>query len=477
MGARMATCNLIRFISSNVVHQSIKGQQFQKHLSLARLTQLQRGLPSLIQFRGYAEKKVFQRDKPHCNIGTIGHVDHGKTTLTAAITKVLSEKGSSEFKRYDEIDNAPEEKARGITINAAHIEYATEERHYGHTDCPGHADYIKNMITGTSQMDGAILVVAATDGVMPQTREHLLLAKQIGIEHIVIFINKVDAADEEMIELVEMEIRELLTEMGWDGDSVPLVKGSALSAVEEKNPEIGSDAIVELMQYVDEHIPTPQRDLDKPFLMPVESVYSIAGRGTVVTGRLERGKIKKGMECEFAGHSKKFKATITGIEMFHQILEEAHAGDQLGAPVRGLKRDDVKRGMVMAKPGTMQSQDNVEGQVYVLSKEEGGRHKPFMSYIQMQLFSKTWDCAAQIIIPDKEMVMPGEDARLIIKMMKPMVVEKGQRFTIRDGSTTLGTGVFTTIHKPLTEDERDELSQGKKKRAKKLAHAQSERPK
>lgn len=448
---------------------SIRSYQFPKHLSLARLTQLQRGLPALIQHRGYAEKKVFQRDKPHCNIGTIGHVDHGKTTLTAAITKVLSEKGSAEAKRYDEIDNAPEEKARGITINAAHIEYATDARHYGHTDCPGHADYIKNMITGTSQMDGAILVVAATDGVMPQTREHLLLAKQIGIEHIVIFINKVDAADEEMVELVEMEIRELLSEMGWDGDNIPLVKGSALSAIEEKNPDIGANAITELMQLVDEHIPLPVRELDKPFLMPVESVYSIAGRGTVVTGRLERGKIKKGMECEFTGYNKKYKATITGIEMFHQILEEAHAGDQLGALVRGLKRDDVKRGMVLAKPGTMQSHDNVEGQVYVLSKEEGGRPKPFMSYIQMQLFSKTWDCAAQVIIPDKEMVMPGEDARLVIRLMKPMVIEKGQRFTIRSGTVTLGTGVFTTINKPLSEDERIELTEGKKKRAKKLA--------
>ncbi|XP_064115049.1 elongation factor Tu, mitochondrial-like [Macrobrachium nipponense] len=384
---------------------------------------------------------------------------------------LLSQKALASVKRYDEIDNAPEEKARGITINVAHIEYATENRHYGHTDCPGHADYIKNMITGTSQMDGAILVVAATDGVMPQTKEHLLLAKQIGIEHIVVFINKVDAADEEMVELVEMEIRELMSAMGYDGDSVPLVKGSALAAIDGSNPEIGEKAVNELMELVDSHIPTPERELDKPFCMAVEGVYSIAGRGTVVTGRLERGRVKKGMDCEFVGHNKKYKSTITGIEMFHQTLDEAQAGDQLGALVRGLKRDDVKRGMVMAKPGTVQSHDNVDGQVYILTKEEGGRSKPFASFIQMQLFSKTWDQTSQVVLYDKEMVMPGEDARLNLRLFKPMVLEKGQRFTLRDGSTTVGTGVITKINTVLSEDERQALQGGKKKREKLLGKA------
>jgi len=410
------------------------------------------------------EKKVYMREKPHCNVGTIGHVDHGKTTLTAAITKVLSDKALAKLKGYAEIDNAPEERARGITINVAHIEYQTPSRHYGHTDCPGHADYIKNMITGTAQMDGAILVVAATDGAMPQTREHLLLAKQIGINHIVVFINKIDAADQEMVDLVEMEIRELMTEMGYDGDNAPVVKGSALCALEGKNPEIGADSIMKLLEAIDNHIPTPVRDLDKPFLLPVESVYSIPGRGTVVTGRLERGTVKKGNECEFLGHNKSFKTTVTGIEMFHQILEEAHAGDQLGALVRGVKREDIRRGMVMCKPGSVKAQDNVEAQVYILNKEEGGRAKPFTSYIQLQMFSKTWDVAVQIVTPDKEMVMPGEDAKLILKLIKPMVLEHGQRFTLRDGILTLGTGVVTKINPLLSEKERLSLIEGKKAR-------------
>lgn len=310
--------------------------------------------------RFYAsEKKVFLRNKPHCNVGTIGHVDHGKTTLTAAITRVLADQELAESKGYSEIDNAPEERARGITINVAHVEYQTENRHYGHTDCPGHADYIKNMITGTAQMDGAILVVAATDGAMPQTREHLLLSKQIGVNHIVVFINKVDAADQEMVDLVEMEIRELMTEMGYDGDTVPVVKGSALCALEGKSPEIGHEAVMKLLAEVDTHIPTPVRELDKPFLLPVENVYSIPGRGTVVTGRLERGVVKKGNECEFVGFSKVIKSTVTGVEMFHQILDEAQAGDQLGALVRGVKRDDIKRGMVMCKPGSVKAIDQV----------------------------------------------------------------------------------------------------------------------
>ncbi|XP_018326229.1 uncharacterized protein LOC108737688 [Agrilus planipennis] len=417
------------------------------------------------------EKKVFQRDKPHCNVGTIGHVDHGKTTLTAAITKILADKKLAEMKEYKDIDNAPEERARGITINVAHIEYQTDNRHYGHTDCPGHADYIKNMITGTSQMDGAILVVAATDGVMPQTREHLLLAKQIGVKHIVVFINKVDAADAEMVDLVEMEIRELMTEMGFEGDKVPVIHGSALSALEGKNEEIGSKAVLKLLDAVDSYIPTPVRELDKPFLLPVEHAYSIPGRGTVVTGRLERGIIKKGDDCEFVGFSKVFKSTITGIEMFHQILEEAQAGDQLGALVRGVKRADVKRGMVLCKPGTVKAYDHFEAQVYILNKDEGGRAKPFTSFIQLQLFCRTWDCSVQVTVPDKEMVMPGEDARLILKMFRPMVLEEGKRFTLRDGSLTLGTGVVSKILPALKPDEKLALSEGKKAREKKAAQA------
>ncbi|CAG9761095.1 unnamed protein product [Ceutorhynchus assimilis] len=429
-------------------------------------------IPQSNQKRLYSEKKVFERNKPHCNVGTIGHVDHGKTTLTAAITKVLADSKLAKARGYADIDNAPEEKARGITINVAHIEYQTEKRHYGHTDCPGHADYIKNMITGAAQMDGAILVVAATDGVMPQTREHLLLAKQIGVTDLVVFINKVDTADKEMVELVEMEIRELLTEMGFDGDSVPIICGSALCALEGKDPEIGKNAILKLLEAVDVHIPTPVRELDKPFLLPVEHTYSIPGRGTVVTGRLERGVVKKGADCEFVGFSKVLKSTVTGVEMFHQILEEAQAGDQLGALVRGLKRDDIKRGMVMAKPGTVKSYDQIESQVYVLSKEEGGRTKPFTSFIQLQMFCRTWDCAVQVVVPDKEMVMPGEDSKLILKMMRPMVLEQGQRFTLRDGSVTLGTGVVTKVLPLMKEEERQTLTEGKKAREKKTATQQ-----
>lgn len=420
-------------------------------------------MPSVIAHRFYAEKKVFSRDKPHCNVGTIGHVDHGKTTLTAAITKVLAAKKLAQAKEYCDIDNAPEEKARGITINTAHVEYQTDNRHYGHTDCPGHADYIKNMITGTAQMDGAILVVAATDGTMPQTKEHLILAKQIGIDHIVVFVNKVDAADAEMLELVEMEIRELLGEMGYNSEKVPIIRGSALCALEGKSPEIGTDAILKLLEAVDNHIPTPMRDLDKPFLLPVENVYSIAGRGTVVTGRLERGRLKKGTECEFLGYNKSFKTTITGIEMFHQILEEAQAGDQLGALVRGVKRDDIRRGMIMCKPGTMKAYDHFEAQVYMLSKEEGGRKKPAAQNIQVQMFCKTWDVASRLTIADKSLAMPGEDCKMTIKLIRPMVLEKGLRFTLRDGSITLGTGVITNILQLLTESERNALVEGKKK--------------
>ncbi|XP_043270008.1 elongation factor Tu, mitochondrial [Venturia canescens] len=456
-----------RTILSPVLRRTVKQFLLTGRLAKCNQRNLLNGqifLPTTTAQRFYAEKKVFNRDKPHCNVGTIGHVDHGKTTLTAAITKVLSEQALAQAKSYTEIDKAPEEQARGITINVAHVEYQTAVRHYAHTDCPGHADYIKNMITGTAQMDGAILVVAATDGAMPQTREHLILAKQIGIEHIVVFINKVDAADAEMVELVEMEIRELLTEMGFNGENTPIVKGSALMALEGKSPEIGSEAIMKLLEAIDQSIPTPERDLDKPFLMPVEAVYSIAGRGTVVTGRLERGIIKKGMECEFIGYNKSFKSTITGIEMFHQILTEAHAGDQLGALIRGIKRDQIRRGMIMGKPGTMKAHDHVEAQAYILSPAEGGRKKPVSNYIQLQMFSKTWDCATIVTIPEKNMAMPGEGAKLEIKLVKQMVVEKGQRFTLRDGALTLGTGVITNILKGLTEEERLSLTEGKKGR-------------
>ncbi|XP_044159165.1 elongation factor Tu, mitochondrial [Bufo gargarizans] len=408
-------------------------------------------------YRNYAveAKKTYSREKPHVNIGTIGHVDHGKTTLTAAITKILAEAGGAQFKKYEEIDNAPEEKARGITINASHVEYTTSNRHYAHTDCPGHADYVKNMITGTSQMDGCILVVAATDGQMPQTREHLLLAKQIGVKHIVVYINKADAVDDkEMLDLVELEIRELLTEFGYDGENTPVVVGSALCALENRSKEIGLDSIMKLLDAIDSYIPIPERDLDKPFLLPVESVYSIPGRGTVVSGTLERGTIKKGDECEFVGRSKHLKSVVTGIEMFHKSLDRAEAGDNLGALVRGLKREDVRRGMVMCKPGSIKPHQKVMAQVYILSKEEGGRHKPFVSNFLPVMFSLTWDMSVRITLPDgKEMVMPGEDSGLIMTLRQPMVLEKGQRFTLRDGNRTIGTGIVTDILEMTKQDE------------------------
>ncbi|XP_069508252.1 elongation factor Tu, mitochondrial [Ambystoma mexicanum] len=409
-----------------------------------------------ILLRHYAveAKKVYLRDKPHVNIGTIGHVDHGKTTLTAAITKILAEAGGAKFKKYEEIDNAPEEKARGITINASHVEYATANRHYAHTDCPGHADYVKNMITGTSQMDGCILVVAATDGQMPQTREHLLLAKQIGVENIVVYINKADAVDDkEMLDLVELEIRELLTEFGYDGEKTPVVVGSALCALEHRNPEIGFNSIMQLLEAVDKHIPLPTRDLDKPFLLPIEGVYSIPGRGTVVTGTMERGTVKKGDECEFIGHNKHIRSVVTGIEMFHQSLDRSEAGDNLGALVRGLKREDVRRGMVMCKPGSIKPHQKIVSQVYILSKEEGGRHKPFVTNFMPVMFSLTWDMACRVILPpNKELVMPGEDTSLILTLRQPMVLEKNQRFTLRDGNRTIGTGLVTDILETKPED-------------------------
>ncbi|CAH1801389.1 unnamed protein product, partial [Owenia fusiformis] len=429
---------------------------------------------SSVRFAAPSSKKTYVRDKPHLNIGTIGHVDHGKTTLTAAITKVLSENKQANFQRYEDIDKAPEEKARGITINAATIEYSTENRHYGHVDCPGHADYIKNMITGTASMDGAILVVAATDGTMPQTREHILLAKQIGVEKVVVFINKADLADEEMLELVDMEVRELLTEHGYNGEETPIITGSALCALEGSKPEIGSEAINKLLEAVDSYIPVPERDLDKPFFLPIESTHIIPGRGTVVTGRLERGVIKKGDTAEIMGYGQSKKTTITGIEMFRQILDQAEAGDQMGALIRGLKRDDVKRGMMIGKPGTMKMHNRIVSQVYFLSKEEGGRPKPMMPNFQAVMYYKTWNVPASVSIPDKDMVMPGEDAKIIFTIKKDMVLEKGGRFTLRDGTFTLGYGVVTEILPNYSANEMIEFDKDLKK-AKKEKMKQAEK--
>ncbi|XP_041349990.1 elongation factor Tu, mitochondrial-like [Gigantopelta aegis] len=416
-----------------------------------------------------AQKKTYTREKSHVNIGTIGHVDHGKTTLTAAITKVLAEENKASYQRYEDIDRAPEEKARGITINAAMVEYETDKRHYGHVDCPGHADYIKNMITGTAQMDGAILVVAATDGTMPQTREHLLLARQIGIQKLVVFVNKADAADKEMIELVEMEVRELLTEFGYNGDDTPVIIGSALNALDGKNEELGHKKIKELLDAVDSYIPTPQRDLDKPFLLPIESTFLIQGRGTVVTGKVERGIIKKGDEAELLGYDTTMKTTVTGIEMFHKNLDRAEAGDQLGALIRNIKRDDVRRGYVLAKPGTIGLHNRFETQIYLLSKEEGGRAKPLTEYFQTQMFCTTWDAPALLEIPDKDMVMPGEDARVIFNLRKKMALENGLRFTLRDGTGTLGYGVVAKILPDGDAEKLDEERALKRKQQKKAA--------
>lgn len=412
---------------------------------------------------GIGGAKVYKRDKPHCNVGTIGHVDHGKTTLTAAITKLLAKKKMAKVKSYEDIDNAPEERKRGITINSAHVEYSTQARHYGHTDCPGHADYIKNMITGANQMDGAILVVAATDGPMPQTREHLILAKQIGIERIVIYLNKVDVADKETVELVEMELRELMTELGYDGDSTPIIQGSALYALEDREPELGSESIQKLLEAVDSYIPTPTRALDKPFLMPIEHVHSIPGRGTVCTGRLEQGTIKKSSECEVVGLERFVKSTVTGIEMFHKSLDEAHAGDSLGVLLRGVKRDEVRRGMVVAAVGHCKPCDQFEAQLYLLKKDEGGRNKPLLSTMGSILYSRTVDIAAQIIMSDREMMVGGEDAKVLFKTRKPIVVEQGLRFTIRDGGTTLGTGVITKVLQAMTPLEREKFLKGRTK--------------
>ena len=394
-------------------------------------------------------KEKFNRTKPHCNIGTIGHVDHGKTTLTAAITKVLSETGGAQFTAYDQIDKAPEEKERGITISTAHVEYETEKRHYAHVDCPGHADYVKNMITGAAQMDGAILVVNAADGPMPQTREHILLARQVGVPAIVVFLNKVDQVkDKELIELVEEEIKELLTSYKFPGDKTPIVKGSALAAVEGKDEEIGKKAILELMKAVDEHIPQPDRPKDKPFLMPVEDVFSISGRGTVVTGRVEQGVVKTGEEIEIVGIRDTKKSVCTGVEMFRKILDTGEAGDNIGALLRGVERTDVERGQVLAKPGSVTPHTEFEAQAYVLKKEEGGRHTPFFTKYRPQFYFRTTDVTGEVELPSgTEMVMPGDDAKFKVKLITPIAMSEKLNFAIREGGRTVGAGVVTKILK------------------------------
>jgi len=396
-----------------------------------------------------AEKKKFERNKPHCNIGTIGHVDHGKTTLTAAITKVLAEKGGAEFIAYDQIDKAPEEKERGITIATAHVEYETEKRHYAHVDCPGHADYVKNMITGAAQMDGAILVVNAADGPMPQTREHILLARQVGVPAIVVFLNKVDQVkDKELLDLVVEEIRELLTSYKFPGDKIPIVKGSALNAVEGKDEATGKNAILELMKAIDEHIPQPARPKDKPFLMPVEDVFSISGRGTVATGRVEQGVVKTGEELEIVGIKETKKTVITGVEMFRKILDTGEAGDNIGALLRGVEREDIERGQVLAKPGSVTPHTEFEAQAYVLKKEEGGRHTPFFTKYRPQFYFRTTDVTGEVTLPSgTEMVMPGDDAKFNVKLITPIAMNEKLNFAIREGGKTVGAGVVTKIIK------------------------------
>ena len=394
-------------------------------------------------------KAKFERTKPHCNIGTIGHVDHGKTSLTAAITKVLAETGGATFTAYDQIDKAPEERERGITISTAHVEYETTNRHYAHVDCPGHADYVKNMITGAAQMDGAILVVSATDGPMPQTREHILLARQVGVPALVVFMNKVDMVDDpEILELVELEVRELLSKYEFPGDDIPIVKGSALMALEDKRPEIGKEAILELMRAVDDYIPQPERPLDKPFLMPIEDVFSISGRGTVVTGRVETGVIKVGEEVEIVGIRDTAKTVVTGVEMFRKLLDEGRAGDNIGALLRGTKREDVERGQVLAKPGTITPHTEFKAEVYVLSKDEGGRHTPFFANYRPQFYYRTTDVTGTVELPaGTEMVMPGENVQLGVKLIAPIAMDQGLRFAIREGGRTVGAGVVSQIVK------------------------------
>ena len=392
-------------------------------------------------------KAKFERNKPHCNIGTVGHVDHGKTTLTAAITKILAESGGAEFTDYANIDKAPEERERGITISTAHVEYETESRHYAHVDCPGHADYVKNMITGAAQMDGGILVVNAADGPMPQTREHILLARQVGVPALVVYMNKVDQVDDkELIDLVEMEIRELLTSYEFPGDTIPIIKGSALAALEGRDEEIGKNSIIELMKAVDEHIPQPSRPIDQPFLMPVEDVFSISGRGTVVTGRIEQGQVKVGEEIEILGIRDAQKTTCTGVEMFRKLLDSGEAGDNVGVLLRGTKREEVERGQVLAKPGSIKPHTKFKAEAYVLKKEEGGRHTPFFSNYRPQFYFRTTDVTGTIKLPEEtEMVMPGDNIAMEVTLLSPIAMDKGLKFAIREGGRTVGAGVVAEI--------------------------------
>jgi elongation factor Tu len=392
-------------------------------------------------------KEKFNRDKPHCNIGTIGHVDHGKTSLTAAITKVLAETGGATFMAYDQIDKAPEEKARGITINTAHVEYQTQARHYAHVDCPGHADYVKNMITGAAQMDGAILVVSAADGPMPQTREHILLARQVGVPALVVFMNKVDLVDDaELIELVEMEVRELLNSYQFPGDTIPITKGSAVAALNNVTPEIGRDAILALMKTVDEYIPQPERPIDQPFLMPIEDVFSISGRGTVVTGRIERGVVKVGEEIEIVGIRDTQKTTCTGVEMFRKLLDSGQAGDNVGAILRGIDREGVERGQILCKPGSVKPHKKFKAEAYILTKEEGGRHTPFFANYRPQFYFRTTDVTGVVTLPaGTEMVMPGDNISFDVELITPIAMEEKLRFAIREGGRTVGAGVVAKI--------------------------------
>ncbi|MDP2375502.1 MAG: elongation factor Tu, partial [Reyranella sp.] len=394
-------------------------------------------------------KAKFERNKPHCNIGTIGHVDHGKTSLTAAITKILAKTGGATFTAYDQIDKAPEERERGITISTAHVEYETKNRHYAHVDCPGHADYVKNMITGAAQMDGAILVVSAADGPMPQTREHILLARQVGVPALVVYMNKVDMVDDpELLDLVELEVRELLKSYQYPGDDIPVVRGSALMALEDKNPEQGEQSVLKLMEEVDRYIPQPARDKDKPFLMPIEDVFSISGRGTVVTGRVERGIVKVGEEIEIVGLKATAKTVVTGVEMFRKLLDQGEAGDNIGALLRGVGREDVERGQVLAKPGSITPHTNFEAEAYILNKEEGGRHTPFFTNYRPQFYFRTTDVTGVVTLPEgTEMVMPGDNARLIVELIQPIAMDEGLRFAIREGGRTVGAGVVTKVVK------------------------------
>jgi len=396
-----------------------------------------------------AVKKKFERKKPHANVGTIGHVDHGKTTLTAAITKILAETGGAEFIAYDQIDKAPEEKERGITIATAHVEYETDKRHYAHVDCPGHADYVKNMITGAAQMDGAILVVSAVDGPMPQTREHILLARQVGVPAIVVYLNKVDQVkDKELVDLVIEEVREILTKYKFPGDKIPIIKGSALNAVEGKDEATGKNSILELLKAIDEHIPQPTRPKDKPFLMPIEDIFSISGRGTVATGRVEQGVVKTGEELEIVGIRETKKTVCTGVEMFRKILDTGEAGDNIGALLRGVERTDIERGQVLAKPGSVTPHTEFEVQAYILKKEEGGRHTPFFTKYRPQFYFRTTDVTGEVTLPSgTEMVMPGDDAEFSVKLITPIAMNEKLNFAIREGGKTVGAGVVTKIKK------------------------------